>query len=49
MPARVDRDLFTKLDSVRTKGMEDFEICHEDAYEISKEVKLIALRKKFKL
>ena len=49
MPARIDRDLFKKLDSVRTPCMDDFEICHDDAHTISKEVKLIALRKKFRV
>ena len=49
MECVVDKDLFTKLDSVRTPTMEDFEITHDDPYTISKQVKLIALRKKFKL
>ena len=49
MEARVDRDLLQKLDSVRTPGMEDFEICHGDINEMKKQVKLIALRKKFRM
>ena len=49
MEARVDRDLLQKLDSVRTPGMEDFEICHNDINEMKKQVKLIALRNKFRM